>query len=70
MAFSHFAPGAYTYTCNFGDGDNQIHSVVVSEDLQVWDSADTCRASRQHQGDTLWVSVGSVVSNVITVPDA
>ncbi|HEU0028473.1 MAG TPA: protein kinase [Ktedonobacterales bacterium] len=68
MAFRHFSPGAYTYTCNYGSGENQTHSIVVSDDIQVWDNADTCYSS--HHGETLWVSVGSIMSNAITVPDA
>jgi eukaryotic-like serine/threonine-protein kinase len=66
MTFRHFAPGAYTYTCNFSSGERQSHSIVVSDSPESWDSANTCYDERQ--GETLWVSVASVVSNAITVP--
>ncbi len=66
MAFSQFSPGVYLYTCNYGNEENQSYPIVVSADPQIWDNANTCYD--KHHGDTVWVTAGSVVSNVITAP--
>jgi hypothetical protein len=66
MTLTGFSPGSYTYTCNFASGGDASYTVGVSQDPQTWDNGATCYDLEP--GDTVWVTIGSVSSNQVTVP--
>jgi plastocyanin len=65
MTLSGFAPGTYTYSCDFGSGGDHSYSVGVSSNPETFDNAETCYDTIS--GDTVWVTIGSVTSNTIAV---
>jgi hypothetical protein len=65
MTLAGFAPGEYTYSCDFGSGGDQSFQVGVTSDPETFDNGKTCYDGIP--GDTLWVTIGSVRSNTITV---
>jgi plastocyanin len=66
MTLSGFTPGAYGYTCNFGSGGDASYTMEVTSNPETFDNGETCFDTIQ--GDTVWVTIGGVTSNVITVP--
>ena len=66
MTLTGFAPGAYVYSCDFASGGDQSFNVSVAGSPQTDDNGATCYDTIA--GDTVWVTIGSVTSNVITVP--
>jgi hypothetical protein len=66
MTVSGLSAGTYSYTCHFASGGDQSFSVSISSNPQTFDNGHTCRD--QQSGDSVWVSIGSVSSNHITVP--
>ncbi len=65
MTLTGFAAGSYTYSCDFASGGNQSYPVSVSGSPETFDNAQTCYDAIP--GDTVWVTIGSVMSNVLTV---
>ena len=65
MTLSGFSPGAYPYTCNFASGGDATFTVDVGSDPETWDNEMTCNDAIA--GDSVWVTIGSVTSNRITV---
>ena len=68
MTLSGFTAGSYTYSCDFGSGGDQSFPITVSSDPQTFDNGATCYDGIA--GDTVWVTIGSVQSNTITVGSA
>jgi hypothetical protein len=65
MDLSGFAPGTYTYTCDFASGGDASYQVSVTSDPESIDNGETCFDAEA--GDQVWVTIGSVSSNKITV---
>lgn len=65
MTLDNFPPGSYTYSCDFGSGGDQSFSLSETSEPQTVDNGHTCFDSES--GDTVWVAIGSVRSNTITV---
>ena len=65
MTLSGFAAGNYTYTCNFASGGNQSFTVAVTGNPETFDNGATCYDGIP--GDVVWVTIGSVTSNQVTV---
>ena len=65
MVLSGFSSGNYTYTCNFASGGNTSYTVAVTGNPETFDNAHTCLDGMG--GDVVWVTIGSVTSNQITV---
>ena len=65
MSVSGFQAGSYAYTCNFGSGGNQSYTVALTGSPQTFDNGHTCYDGIR--GDTVWVTIGSAKSNVLTV---
>lgn len=68
MTLAGFGSGSYQYTCNFGSGGAQSYTVGVSTSPETWDNGHTCFDSVA--GDRVWVTIGSISSNSLTVPGA
>ncbi len=68
MTLTGFGAGTYTYSCDFGSGGNQSYAVSVSGSPETFDNGQTCYDAIP--GDTVWVTIGSVMSNVLTVAGA
>jgi hypothetical protein len=68
MTLSGFSDGTYTYGCDFGSGGDHSYNVGVTSDPETIDNGETCYDGET--GDTVWVTIGSVTSNTITVPGA
>jgi hypothetical protein len=68
MTLNGFAPGSYTYSCDFGSGGDESFSLTETSDPQTFDNGNTCFDGIT--GDTVWVSIGSVTSNTIVVGSA
>ncbi|MGC8499468.1 MAG: hypothetical protein ACP5OV_08265, partial [Acidimicrobiales bacterium] len=68
MTLTGFAAGAHVYSCDFASGGNQSYTVSVSGSPETFDNAQTCYDTIP--GDTVWVTIGSVTSNVLTVGGA
>jgi hypothetical protein len=66
MTVNGFAPGSYPYTCNFGSGGDETFTLTETSTPETWDNAHTCYDFIH--GDTVWVTIGSVGSNTLTVP--
>lgn len=58
--------GRNTYTCNFSDGTSASYIVNVTGNPQTWDNGATCYDG--FRGQRVWVTIGSVASNQLTVP--
>lgn len=65
MTLYGFNPGSYPYTCNFGSGGNATFTLSVTNNPQTFDNGHTCYDKQS--GDTVWVTIGPVSSNVLTV---
>ena len=65
MSMTGFPAGSYSYTCNFVSGGNQSFPVSVTSDPETFDNGKTCFDGIH--GDSVWVTVGSVQSNTLTV---
>ena len=65
MTLDGFTPGTYTYTCDFASGGDASFSLTESTDPQTFDNGATCYDAEA--GDKVWVTIGSVMSNTITV---
>src|ERR1019366_6928135 len=65
MALSGFSPGGNTYTCNFASGGDASCALTVTTNPETIDNGHTCYDTEA--GDTVWVTIGSVSSNTITV---
>lgn len=68
MTLDGFSPGTYTYSCDFGSGGNQSFTLTESTSPQTFDGGNTCYDTIA--GDTVWVVINGVQSNVITVGSA
>ena len=68
MTLQHFAVGTYTYSCDFGSGGDQSFSLTETSEPQTLDNGHTCFDTES--GDTVWVTIGSIRSNTITVGSA
>lgn len=68
MSLNGWSSGLYQYTCNFGSGGPATYTVSVSSSSQTWDNGATCRDAIP--GDTVWVTINGVKSNVISVPSS
>ncbi len=66
MTLNGFSAGSYQYTCHFGTGESATFTLSVASNPQTIDNGHTCYDT--DQGDTVWVTIGSVKSNTITVP--
>lgn len=66
MTLTNLPPGTYTYTCNFASGGNASYTLTETSSPQTFDNGRTCYDKTG--GDTVWVTIGSVRSNTITVP--
>jgi hypothetical protein len=65
MTLNGFPTGSYPYTCNFGSGGDQTFTLNKTSDPETFDNGRTCFDTIV--GDTIWVTIGSVTSNVLTV---
>ena len=65
MTLSGYTSGTYAYGCDFGSGGDQSFSVRVTANPETFDNGQTCYDTIP--GDTVWATIGSVRSNVITV---
>lgn len=65
MTMQHFPTGTYTYSCDFGSGGDESFTVTETSEPQTFDNGHTCYD--KISGDTVWVTIGSVRSNTITV---
>lgn len=65
MTLKGFTPGVYRYTCTFSTGGDATFNITVSSNPQTFDNAKTCYDTVN--GDVVWVVIGSVASNKITV---
>ena len=63
MTLSGFAPGGYTYSCDFGSGGDASFSLTITSNPETIDNGKTCYDAEA--GDTVWVTIGSVDSNII-----
>jgi len=68
MMLQGFPPGAYTYSCDFGSGGDQGFSLSETSEPETVDNGHTCFDTES--GDTVWVTIGSVRSNTISVGSA
>jgi hypothetical protein len=68
MTLEHFPVGTYTYSCDFGSGGDQSFSLTETSEPQTLDNGHTCFDTES--GDTVWVAIGSIRSNTITVASA
>lgn len=68
MTLQHFPVDTYTYSCDFGSGGDQSFSLTETSEPQTLDNGHTCFDSES--GDTVWVTIGSIRSNTITVASA
>lgn len=66
MTLNGFSTGSHVYTCAFGSGGNTNYTLSESSTPQNWDNGHTCYDLIH--GDTVWVVVEGVSSNVIRVP--
>jgi hypothetical protein len=66
MTIDGFAAGAHPYTCSFGSGGDATFTLVETVSPETWDNGHTCYD--RIGGDTVWVTIGGVTSNVIVVP--
>ena len=62
---SGFSPGGYTYSCDFASGGDASYPLTVTSNPETIDNGHTCYDT--DPGDTVWVTIGSVSSNTITV---
>ncbi len=65
MTLDGFTPGTYTYSCDFASGGDASFTLTESTDPQTFDNGATCYDALA--GDKVWVTIGSVTSNTITV---
>lgn len=65
MTLNGFTLGSYQYTCHFGSGGDQTYTLSETEEPQTFDNGHTCFDGIA--GDTVWVTIGSVTSNTLTV---
>lgn len=65
MTLQGFPSGLTSYTCDFASGGDQSFPIVLSGSPETVDNGHTCFDSIA--GDQVWVSIGSVTSNRITV---
>ncbi len=65
MTLSGFSPGGYTYSCDFASGGDASYPLTVTSNPETIDNGHTCYDT--DPGDTVWVTIGSVSSNTITV---
>jgi hypothetical protein len=68
MTLQGLPVGAYSYSCNFGSGGDQSFSLTETTEPQTLDNGRTCFDTES--GDTVWVTIGSVQSNTITVSNS
>ncbi len=68
MKVTGFSAGNYSYTCNFASGSDTAYSVYIPNSATVgFDNGQTCMDSIS--GDSIWVTINSVSSNILTVPN-
>jgi hypothetical protein len=65
MTLNGFAPGRYTYTCDFASGGDSSYNLTETAEPQTFDNGATCFDGIS--GDQVWVNIGSVVSNTLVV---
>lgn len=65
MTLNGFTPGGYTYTCDFASGGDESYRLTETSEPQTFDNGATCFDAIS--GDQVWVNIGSVVSNRLTV---
>jgi hypothetical protein len=65
MTLQGFPVGTYSYSCNFGSGGDQSFSLTETSEPQTLDNGHTCFDTES--GDTVWIMIGSIQSNTITV---
>jgi hypothetical protein len=68
MTLNGFSPGWYTYTCNFASGGDASFNLYEATAPETFDNAATCYDTEV--GDHVWVTIGSVTSNTLTVAGA
>lgn len=66
MTLNGFSIGTHQYTCAFGSGGNATFTLTETSSPQTWDNGHTCYDLIH--GDTVWVVIEDVSSNVIRVP--
>jgi hypothetical protein len=66
MTLNGFPTGSYNYTCQFGSGGPATFTLTETAEPETWDNGHTCYDLIR--GDTVWVTIGGVSSNVIRVP--
>lgn len=66
MTMNGFATGSYSYSCDFASGGDQSFGLTETSSPETWDNGETCYD--YEAGDTVWVTIDGVSSNVITVP--
>jgi len=66
MTLNGFPTGNYTYSCDFGSGGDASFSLTETSEPETFDNGKTCYDFEG--GDTVWVVINGVKSNVITVP--
>jgi hypothetical protein len=66
MTLYGFPPGSYQYWCRFASGGDAAFTLTETTSPQTWDNGHTCYDFIH--GDSVWVTIGSVSSNHITVP--
>ncbi len=65
MDLTGFNPGSYSYTCDFSSGGDTSYTLYVPSTSYVTDNGKTCYDLQS--GDVIWVTIGSVTSNQLTV---
>ncbi|HEU5348298.1 MAG TPA: hypothetical protein VFU63_06765, partial [Ktedonobacterales bacterium] len=66
IKYSGFSNGNYQSTCNFTSGGDVTYTVSINANPMTIDNGRTCWD--QNHGEKVWVTIGSVASNQITVP--
>jgi hypothetical protein len=65
MTLNGFATGAYTYSCDFASGGDASYRLTETSEPEIFDNGETCYDTQA--GDQVWVTIGSVSSNRLTV---
>lgn len=65
MTLNGFPVGSYPYTCSFSTGGDATFTLQETTSPETWDNGKTCYDTVA--GDVVWVQIGSVSSNKITV---
>lgn len=66
MTLDGFSTGSYTYSCDFGSGGDASYTLTETSEPETFDNGHTCYD--KIAADTVWVTIGPVKSNTVTVP--